>query len=78
VSKALLEVLARALVLQPDQVRVTPQSREGLSVLTLEVAKEDMGRVIGKQGKIIKAIRKVVRTTSGAAGKNTVVEVVSR
>ncbi len=77
-SEELLRLLARALVAEPDQVSVTAAHREGLTVLTLEVAEDDVGRVIGKQGRIIKAIRKVIRTTGGPAGKTLVVEVVSR
>ncbi len=77
-SEELLQVLARALVSRPDEVKVTGVRREGLSVLLLEVAKDDIGRVIGKQGRIIKAIRKVIRTTGGQAGRGIVVEVVAK
>jgi len=77
-GEELLRVLARALVSRPDEVRVTRVSREGRVILTLEVAPEDMGRVIGKDGRVIKAIRKVVRTTGGAEGKSASVEVVAR
>jgi len=77
-SEELLRVLARALVEKPDKVVVTRVQREGINMLMLEVAPEDVGRVIGKQGRIIKAIRKVVRTTGGPAAKGLIVEVVSR
>lgn len=76
-SEELLRLLAKALVGRPEEVKVTGVRREGLSVLLLEVAKDDVGRVIGKQGRIIKAIRKVIRTTGGPAGKSLIVEVVS-
>ncbi|MEW6032708.1 MAG: KH domain-containing protein [Bacillota bacterium] len=77
-SIELLRVLARALVSRPDRVRVTEMERETHVVLSLEVAEEDVGRVIGREGQIIKAIRKVIRTTGGPRGKKTVVEVVGR
>ncbi len=77
-SEGLLRLLAKALVSKPDEVKVSGVRREGLSILLLEVAKDDVGRVIGKQGRIIKAIRKVVRTTGGPAGKSLVVEVVPK
>lgn len=77
-SENLLRLLAKALVSRPDEVKVSGVRREGLSVLLLEVAKDDVGRIIGKQGRIIKAIRKVVRTTGGPAGKSLVVEVVPK
>lgn len=74
----LLETLVRALVDNPDAVRVTEKRRDSQVILTLEVAPDDIGRVIGRQGRIIKAIRKVIRTTTGSEGRYTVVEVVSR
>jgi predicted RNA-binding protein YlqC (UPF0109 family) len=77
-SEALLRVLADALVSRPEEMRVTYVDREGLRVLLLEVAQEDMGRVIGKQGRIIKAIRRIIRTTGGPVGKSLIVEVVAR
>jgi predicted RNA-binding protein YlqC (UPF0109 family) len=78
VSAELVEILARALVSRPEEVKVTELKRENYVILSIEVAEEDVGRVIGRQGRIIKAIRKVVRTTGGPKGQSAVVEVVSR
>jgi hypothetical protein len=78
VSVELVEILARALVSRPEEVKVTELKRENYVILSIEVAEEDVGRVIGRQGRIIKAIRKVVRTTGGPKGQSAVVEVVSR
>lgn len=77
-GEAMLKVLAGALVSRPEEAKVTCVRRESLTVLVLEVAQEDMGRVIGKQGRIIKAIRKIIRTTGGPAAKSLIVEVTSR
>ncbi len=77
-SAELVEILARALVSRPEEVKVTELKRENYVILSIEVAEEDVGRVIGRQGRIIKAIRKVVRTTGGPKGQSAVVEVVSR
>ena len=59
--KELVEVIASALVDNPDAVVVTEEENDKEIVLSLKVAPEDMGKVIGKQGKIAKAIRTVVR-----------------
>lgn len=77
-SEELLRLLTKALVEKPEEVKVNGAHREGLTVLLVEVAKDDVGRIIGKDGRVIKAIRKVIRTTGGPAGKSLVVEVVSR
>ena len=71
--KELLEFLARSLVDHPEQVRVEESVTSDGVVLRLSVAKEDMGRVIGKQGRIAKAIRTVMR--SAATRKNEKVSV---
>lgn len=59
--KALVETIAKALVDSPDQVQVNEILGEQSVILELKVAPEDMGKVIGKQGRIAKAIRTVVR-----------------
>ena len=58
--KELVEVIAKALVDQPDEVSVTEKKEGRTTVLELHVADGDMGKVIGKQGRIAKAIRSVV------------------
>ena len=72
----LLKYLAQSLVEQPDQVSVTRVENERNIVLELRVAETDMGRVIGKQGRIAKAIRSVVKAASLKTGENVMVEIV--
>ena len=69
----LLKYLAQSLVEQPDQVSVTRVENERNIVLELRVAETDMGRVIGKQGKIAKAIRAVIK--AAATKENVKVQV---
>ncbi len=74
--KQLLEQIARALVDEPDQVDVQLVESERLIVLELRVAPDDMGKVIGKQGRIAKAIRTVVNAAAVKENKRVVVEIV--
>ncbi|MGM0688401.1 MAG: KH domain-containing protein [Bacillota bacterium] len=74
--KQLLEHIAKALVDEPDQVDVQQVESERLIVLELRVASEDMGKVIGKQGRIAKAIRTVVNAAAVKENKRVVVEIV--
>ena len=60
----LVEAIAKALVSDPDQVVVTTENEGGEIIVKLSVAKEDMGKVIGKQGRIAKAIRTVVKAAA--------------
>ena len=62
--KELVETIAKALVDSPDEVVVTESETEREIVLQLHVAQEDMGKVIGKQGRIAKAIRSVVKAAA--------------
>ena len=74
--KELVEVIAKALVENPDEVVVT-QKEEGKNVtIELHVASSDMGKVIGKQGRIAKAIRSVVKTASSKDNKRVDVEII--
>ncbi len=73
--KDLVEVLARALVDHPEEVSVTETEREGEIILELKVAPEDMGKVIGKQGRIAKAIRAMVKAAASKTNKKVVVEI---
>ena len=68
-----LEDIAKALVDHPEDVSVTEVEKEGSIVLELRVNKDDMGKVIGKQGRIAKAIRTVVKAAS--VGDKTKVDV---
>lgn len=74
--KELVEILAKALVDQPDKVEVTMVEKEKSVVLELRVAPEDMGKVIGKQGRIARAIRSVVKAAATKQRKKVVVEIV--
>ena len=73
--KALIEFIARSLVDAPDQVQVTEVEGEQTTVLELKVAKEDLGKVIGKQGRIAKAIRTVMRAAATRRDSRVVVEI---
>lgn len=75
--KELLEVIARGLVENPDDVRVeeAEPAEDGTIVFTLFVAEEDKGRVIGKQGRIAKSIRTVMRAAATRENKKVMVEI---
>jgi predicted RNA-binding protein YlqC (UPF0109 family) len=73
--KELVEVIAKALVDNPDAVEVKTVEGERSTVLELKVAPEDMGKVIGKQGRIAKAIRTVVKAAATQSDKRVVVEI---
>lgn len=74
--KELLEVIAKNLVDHPEQVHVTQTDNERALVLELKVAPEDMGKVIGKQGRIAKAIRTLVKASGVHEDKKIIVEIV--
>lgn len=73
--KGLLEVIAKSLVDNPDEVVVTEKETEKGIVLELKVAPSDMGKVIGKQGRIAKAIRSVVKAAASRENKQVSVEI---
>jgi len=73
--KELVEVIASALVDSPEDVVVTETEDEKQIVLNLTVAPEDMGKVIGKQGRIAKAIRSVVKAAASKEEKKVIVEI---
>ena len=73
--KELVEVIASALVDSPEDVVVTETEDEKQIVLNLTVAPEDMGKVIGKQGRIAKAIRTVVRAAGSQGDKKIMVDI---
>lgn len=74
--KELLETIAKALADKPDEVSVTETQVDNSLVLELRVAQEDMGKVIGKQGKIAKAIRTLIKAAAVKENKHVVVEIV--
>ena len=74
--KELLEAIVKPLVQFPDEVNVTLTDREESQLLELRVNPSDMGKVIGKQGRIAKAIRTVMRAASGKDGKKVIVDIV--
>lgn len=74
--KELVEVIATALVDHPESVVVTESETEKTVVIELKVAPEDMGKVIGKKGRIAKAIRTVVKSAATKDDKKVIVEIV--
>lgn len=74
--KELVEVIAKALVDNPDEVTVTEKSEGKNITVELHVAASDMGKVIGKQGRIAKAIRSVVKAASSKDNVKVDVEIV--
>ena len=73
--KELVEVIAKSLVDDPDSVVVTEREEKKATVLELRVADSDMGKVIGKQGRIAKAIRAVVKAAAAKEDKKVIVEI---
>jgi len=74
--KDLIEYIAKALVDVPDQVKVNEVEGEKTSVLELTVAKEDLGKVIGKQGRTARAIRTILSAASTKIRKRSVLEII--
>jgi predicted RNA-binding protein YlqC (UPF0109 family) len=73
--KELVETIAKALVDSPDQVEVTEEVNEKGTLITLSVAKEDIGKVIGKQGRVANAIRSVVKAVAIKNGVHVIVDI---
>jgi uncharacterized protein len=71
----LLAYLARELVDDPDSVRVDEEERDGALVLVLHVAADDVGKVIGRHGRIARALRTLVRASSVREGRRVLVEI---
>jgi predicted RNA-binding protein YlqC (UPF0109 family) len=74
--KELIEYIAKALVDQPDQVRVVEVEGEKTSVVELSVAKEDLGKIIGKQGRTARALRTILTAASTKLKKRSVLEII--
>ena len=73
--RELVEVMAKALVEHPEEVSVTEPEKNGEIIVELKVAPSDMGKVIGKQGRIAKAIRSVVKAAASKEEKKVTVEI---
>jgi uncharacterized protein len=76
VSSDLLAYLARQLVDRPDEVRVETSERDGVRVLELRVAPDDVGKVIGRQGRIARALRTVIRASAARSRERVLLEIV--
>ena len=74
--KELIERIARALVDKPEEVTVTALEGSQSTVLELKVAKEDLGKVIGKQGRTARAMRTILSAASAKVKKRTVLEII--
>jgi len=74
--KELLTYLAKSLVDSPDDVKVSEVQGERSTILELNVAPDDMGKVIGKQGRIAQALRTIVKAASVKSGKRVTVEII--
>jgi predicted RNA-binding protein YlqC (UPF0109 family) len=73
--RAVVEVIARALVDNPDAVRVTETERRGMAVLELTTAPGDMGKIIGRQGRTAAAFRTLVALTAEKHGKRAQLDI---
>ncbi|ACL69488.1 KH domain-containing protein [Halothermothrix orenii] len=73
--KELVETIAKAIVDNPEMVRVNQVEGEKSIILELSVAEDDMGKVIGKQGRIARAIRTVVKAAATKEGKKVIVDI---
>lgn len=76
--KELLETLAQAIVDKPDEVQVGVVEGERSQILQLHVAPDDIGKVIGKKGRIAMALRTIVNAAATKEGKSVIVEIIDR
>lgn len=74
--RELVEYIAKSLVDHPDQVRVSQIPGDQTVVIELEVAPDDMGKVIGKEGRIANAIRSLLKVAAAREGKRAILEIV--
>ncbi|MDE0355210.1 MAG: KH domain-containing protein [Deltaproteobacteria bacterium] len=74
--KELVQYLARSIVNQPDEVEVTEAQNDDASVFELKVAKEDLGRIIGKQGRTAKSLRTILTAAAARVDRKVVLEIV--
>lgn len=74
--KELVEYIAKSIASKPDDVRVTEEEEEGRVILRLEVADEDKGKVIGRQGRVAQSIRMLLRVAAVKRGNRAILEIV--
>jgi predicted RNA-binding protein YlqC (UPF0109 family) len=74
--KELIEYIARSLASKPEDVRVTEEIEDGRVVLRLEVADEDKGKIIGKQGRVAQAMRVLLRVAAVKNGTRAILEII--
>jgi len=73
--KELLEYIVKNLVVYPDKIEISEVENDGKTILKLKVAKEDMGRIIGKEGRIIRSIREIISAYAAKENKKVNVDV---
>lgn len=74
--KELVEYIARSIASKPDEVKVTVEEEDGRIILKLEVAEEDKGKVIGRQGHVAQSIRVLLRVAAVKQGTRAILEIV--
>jgi uncharacterized protein len=74
--KELVQYVAKSLVNNPDAVEVNESENENGSVLELRVAKEDLGRIIGKQGRTVQSIRAILNAAASRSNRKVVLEII--
>lgn len=75
--KDLVEYLVKALVDNPDQIQINETQGEAVTIIEIKVANEDVGKVIGKEGRIVNAIRTVVKAAAAKQQKRVTVEILT-
>ncbi|HCC07545.1 MAG TPA: KH domain-containing protein [Clostridiales bacterium] len=75
--KNLLELIVKSLVDNPEKISINEISGENSTIYEVKVAEEDMGKVIGKQGKVAKSIRTVIKAIAAREGKRVIVEIMN-
>ena len=74
--KELVEYIARSIASEPDEVKVTEEEDDGRIILRLEVAPDDKGKVIGRQGRVVQSIRVLLRVAAVKQGTRATLEIV--
>jgi predicted RNA-binding protein YlqC (UPF0109 family) len=74
--KDLVEYIAKSIVTFPDEVKVTEEEEDGRPVLTLEVAPDDKGKIIGRQGRVAQSIRALLRVAAVKRGTRAILDIV--